>query len=51
MAQMGYHNRAAFLEFVKREGVPFYRLGARKIMFDPSEVEAWLNRHKVGGAA
>jgi hypothetical protein len=51
MAQLGYSNRAAFLEFIKREGMPFYRLGARRIMFEPLEVESWLARHKVGGAA
>ncbi len=51
MAQLDYSNRASFLEFIKREGVPFYRLGARRIMFDQQEVESWLARHKVGGAA
>ena len=51
MTQLGYSNRAAFLEFIKREGVPFYRLGARRIMFDQQEVESWLERHKVGGLA
>ncbi len=51
MAQLGYSNRAAFLEFIKREGVPFYRLGARKFMFQQQEVESWLARHKVGGLA
>ena len=50
MAQLGYSNRAAFLEFIKREGLPFYRLGARKIMYDPVEVDSWLAKRKVGGA-
>lgn len=49
MTQLGYNNRASFLEFIKREGVPFYRLGARRIMFQQQEVESWLARHKVGG--
>ncbi|MDQ8193381.1 helix-turn-helix domain-containing protein [Coraliomargarita sp. SDUM461004] len=49
MARLGYTNRASFLEFIKREGLPFYRLGARRIVFDPDEVEAWLERHRVGG--
>ena len=51
MAQLGYSNRAAFLEFIKREGVPFYRLGARRFMFNRQEVDAWLALHKVGGTA
>lgn len=51
MARLGYNNRASFLEFIKREGLPFYRLGARRIMFDPAEVESWLARHKVGRGA
>ena len=50
MAKLGYNNRASFLEFIKREGVPFYRLGARRIMFDPVEVDSWLARHRVGKA-
>jgi predicted DNA-binding transcriptional regulator AlpA len=50
MAKLGYNNRASFLEFIKREGVPFYRLGARRIMFDPAEVDSWLARHRVGKA-
>lgn len=49
MAQFGYSNRASFLEFIKREGVPFYRFGARRIMFDQAEVNAWLASRKVGG--
>ena len=49
MAQLGYANRASFLEFIKREGLPFYRLGARKFMFDPLEVDSWLAKRKVGG--
>jgi len=49
MAQLGYSNRAAFLEFIKREGLPFYRLGARRIMFDTLEVDSWLAHRKVGG--
>ena len=49
MAQLGYSNRAAFLEFIKREGLPFYRLGPRRIMFDPLEVDSWLAKRKVGG--
>jgi hypothetical protein len=40
---------AAFLEFIKREGLPFYRLGARRIMFDTLEVDSWLAHRKVGG--
>ena len=51
MAQLGYSNRAAFLEFIKREGVPFYRLGARRFMFNRQEVDSWLALHKVGGTA
>jgi len=49
MAQLGYTNRAAFCEFIRREGVPFYRLGPRKFAFDQQEVNAWLQSRKVGG--
>ena len=50
MAQLGYSNRAAFLEFIRREGLPFYRMGPRRFMFNQQEVESWLARHRVGGA-
>ncbi|TVP77992.1 MAG: hypothetical protein EA353_09300 [Puniceicoccaceae bacterium] len=51
MEQLGYQNRASFLEFIRREGVPYYRLGARKFAFDQDEVNAWLRSRKVGKAA
>lgn len=40
---------AAFLEFIKPEGLPFYRLGAPRIMFNTLEVDSWLAHRKVGG--
>jgi hypothetical protein len=40
--------KAAFYNFIKRNGIPFIRLGARKIAFDPVAVEAFEARRTVG---
>ena len=46
---LGYNNRAAFWDAVRRAGIPYIRINARRFMFDAAEVEAWLERRKVGG--
>ena len=42
MVAFGYHNRAAFWEFVKRSGVPHIRFNARRIMFDELALAEWI---------
>lgn len=49
MRRLGYTNRASFWDFVHKSGLPFYRINARKFMFDSGEVNAWLESRKVGG--
>ncbi len=49
MQRLGFSDRVSFLQFVKREGVPFYRVSARNFKFSPQEVEAWLEARRVGG--
>lgn len=44
MDALGYTNRAAFWDFVKRSGVPHIRLNARRIMFDEHALSEWLTR-------
>ena len=46
---LGYSSRPAFWEAVRRAGIPFIRINARRFMFDEAEVEAWLEKRKVGG--
>ncbi len=51
MRRYGYTARtpAAFYAFVRRNGIPFIRLGGRKMLFDPVAVEAFEARRSVGG--
>lgn len=39
---------SSFWAFVRAEGVPFIRLNARRYLFDPAAVEAWLRKRAVG---
>jgi predicted DNA-binding transcriptional regulator AlpA len=48
MARLGYSSACAFWNFVHGSGLPFIRLSARKIVFEPAAVENWLRRHSVG---
>ncbi len=51
MARFSYRSRDAWWEFVRAQGIPHIRLNARRIMFDPAQVDAWLEKRTVGGAA
>ena len=48
MKRFGYTNRAAFFQFVHANGVPHIRFNARRIMFDPAAIDAWLDKRRVG---
>jgi len=43
-------SRAAFLQFAMREGVPYYRLSARRFRWSRSELEEWLRKRRIGGS-
>lgn len=45
---LGYRSRAEGWRAVKRAGVPFIRVNARKALFDEREVAAWLAARTVG---
>ena len=51
MARFGYKNNSAFFAFVRAQGVPFVRLNARKLVFDPASLEAWVSKRSVGTRA
>ncbi len=44
----GHKDDSAFWQFVHRNGVPFVRLGARRIVFEESALRAWLDSRSVG---
>lgn len=44
MAMFGYKNRAAFWDFVRRDGVPHIRFNPRRIMFEEQALSDWLSR-------
>lgn len=44
MAMFGYRNRAAFWDFVRRDGVPHIRFNPRRIMFEEQALSDWLSR-------
>lgn len=46
----GYRDTGGFMRFVRANAVPFIRLSARVIRFDPVALEAWENKRRVGGA-
>jgi predicted DNA-binding transcriptional regulator AlpA len=44
MEILGYRNRSAFWDFVRRDGVPHIRLNPRRIMFEEKALSDWLSR-------
>ena len=48
MKRLQYENASAFWCWVHTSGVPHIRVNARKILFEPQAVEAWLRRRAVG---
>lgn len=48
MEYFNYKDPDAFLDFARRTGLPRIRLNARRIMFDPVAVQAWIERRTIG---
>lgn len=48
MPLTGHTDPSAFWQFVHRNGVPFVRLGARRIVFEESALRAWIDSRSVG---
>lgn len=48
MRMFKYHDRSAFWEFVYSEGVPHTRFTSRKIMFEETALNEWLDRRSSG---
>ncbi len=49
MELLGYSSRCAFYEWIRREGVPHFRLGSQRIVFDEIALNDWLKKRSVGG--
>lgn len=49
MQSLGYTDRGAFWNFVRRSGVPHVRLNQRRILFERTALDAWLSVRSVGG--
>ena len=47
-ALLGYTDRSAAWQAVKRAGIPFVRINARRCLFEESAVRAWLDAQTVG---
>lgn len=47
-ALLGYSDPSTAWKAVKKAGVPYVRINARRIIFEESQVRAWLDRRTVG---
>jgi predicted DNA-binding transcriptional regulator AlpA len=48
MRLLSYTDRSAFWQAVRRNGLPYVRLNARRCVFEESAVREWLDAHTVG---
>ena len=51
MTMLGYTDRASFFVAVRRDGIPFIRQNARRILFEAAAVQSWINSRRVGRAS
>lgn len=50
MERLGYRSRAGFWSAVHQLGIPHIKITRRHCVFPEAELEAWIERRKVGGA-
>jgi predicted DNA-binding transcriptional regulator AlpA len=48
MVLTGHRDRSAFWQWVRRNGVPFLRLGPKSLRFEEAALRAWLDSRSVG---
>lgn len=48
MTMLGYADRSSFWQSVKRSGIPYIRVNARRCLFDQRQLSAWLLRRSMG---
>lgn len=44
----GHTDVSAFWQFIRRNGVPFVKFGARRFVFEESSLRAWIDSRTVG---
>jgi hypothetical protein len=47
-ALLGYRDSSVGWKAVRRAGIPYVRINARRILFEEVQVRAWIDRHTVG---
>lgn len=48
MALLGYDDSTSFWQAVRRAGIPFVRISARRAVFRERDLEAWMDSRMVG---
>ena len=48
MTILGYTDRSSFWQAVRRSGIPYVRVNARRCIFDREQLMAWIQRRSVG---
>ena len=48
MAITGHSDRTSFWQSVKRAGIPYVRISARRAIFRETDLEAWMRAKTVG---
>lgn len=48
MVLLGYVDSTTFWQAVKRAGIPFVRISARRAIFRERDLEAWFDAQTVG---
>ena len=47
MKRLGFRTRSAFWQFVHGHGLPCFRLGPCRIVFDRQQLEDWISRRST----
>jgi predicted DNA-binding transcriptional regulator AlpA len=48
MSLLGYKGSTEFWQAVRRAGIPYIRISARRAIFRERDLEAWMDAHTVG---
>jgi len=48
MALLGYGDSTSFWQAVRRAGIPFVRISARRAVFRERDLESWLDARTIG---
>ena len=51
MSLLDYRDSTTFWQAVRRAGVPFIRISARRAIFRERDLEAWMDARTIGGSS